>query len=65
MTQGFVDYEWKADRVGIQRTTAHLTHLVGIPRSSSRVLNSEAFDTAGSPGNSPHFTRREKDRTAD
>jgi hypothetical protein len=47
MTQGFVDYDWKVDRVGIQGTTAHLTHLVGIPRSS-RVSNSEAFDTAGS-----------------
>jgi hypothetical protein len=34
MTQGFVDYDWRADRVGIQGTTAHLTHLVGIPRSS-------------------------------
>jgi hypothetical protein len=47
MTQGFVDYDWKAGRVEIQGTTAHLTHLVGIPRSS-RVSKSEAFDTAGS-----------------
>jgi hypothetical protein len=53
MTQGFVGYDWIADRVGIQGTTAHLTHLVGIPRPS-RVSNSEAFDTAGSRGNAPH-----------
>jgi hypothetical protein len=53
MTQGFVDYDWKADRVGIQGTAAHLTHLVGIPRSS-RGSKSEAFDTAGSRGNSSH-----------
>jgi len=51
MTQGFVDYDWKAVRVGIQGTSAHLTHLVGIPRSS-RVPNSEAFETAGSRGHS-------------
>jgi hypothetical protein len=54
MTQGFVDFDWKADRVGIQGTAAHLTHLVGIPRSS-HVSNSEAFDTAGSPRNSSHL----------
>jgi hypothetical protein len=53
MTQGFVDYDWKADRVAIPGTTAHLTYLVGIPRSS-RISNSEAFDAAGSRGNSPH-----------
>jgi len=53
MTQGFVDYDWKADRVGIHGTTAHLTYLVGIPRSS-RVSNSGAFDPAGSRGNSSH-----------
>ncbi|WP_263353155.1 hypothetical protein [Acidicapsa acidisoli] len=34
MTQGFVDYDWKADRVGIQGTAAHLTYLLGIPHSS-------------------------------
>jgi hypothetical protein len=34
MTKGFVDYDWKADRVGIQGTAAHLTYLVGIPRPS-------------------------------
>jgi hypothetical protein len=47
MTQDFVEYDWKVGRVGIQGTTAHLTHLVGIPRSS-RVPDSEALDTAGS-----------------
>jgi hypothetical protein len=39
MTHGFVDYDWKADRVRIQGTTAYLTYLVGIPRSP-RVSNS-------------------------
>ena len=39
MTDGFVDFDWKADRVRIQGTTAHLPYLVGIPRSS-RVSNS-------------------------
>jgi hypothetical protein len=33
MTQSLVDYDWKADRVGIQGTTVHLIHLVGIPRA--------------------------------
>jgi hypothetical protein len=51
MTQGFVDYDLKVDRVGIEGTTAHLTHLVGVPRSS-RSSNSEAFDTAGWCGHS-------------
>jgi hypothetical protein len=33
MTEDFDDYDWKADRVEIPGTTAHLTLLVGIPRS--------------------------------
>jgi hypothetical protein len=53
MTEGFVDYDWKADRVKIQGTMAYLTYLVGIPRSSG-VSKSEAMETAGSRGNSPH-----------
>ena len=34
MTQGFDDYEWKADRIGVRGKAGHLTHLLGIPRSS-------------------------------
>jgi hypothetical protein len=34
MTQGFDDYDWKADRVGVRGKAGHLTHLLGIPRSS-------------------------------
>jgi hypothetical protein len=33
MTQGFDDYEWKADRIGVCGKAGHLTHLLGIPRS--------------------------------
>jgi hypothetical protein len=53
MAQGFVDYDWKADRVGIQGTTAYLTYLVGVPHSS-RVSNPKTFDSAASHGDSPY-----------
>ena len=34
MTQGFDDYKWKADRIGVRGNAGHLTYLLGIPRSS-------------------------------
>lgn len=34
MTQGFDDYDWKADRIGVRGKAGYLTHLLGIPRSS-------------------------------
>jgi hypothetical protein len=34
MTQGFDDYDWKADRIGVRGKAGHLTHLLGVPRSS-------------------------------
>lgn len=33
MTQGFDDYDWKADRVEVPGRLGHLTHLLGIPHS--------------------------------
>ena len=34
MTQGFDDYDWKADRIAVRGQAGHLTHLLGLPRSS-------------------------------
>jgi len=34
MTQGFDDYEWRANRIRVGGKAGHLTHLLGIPRSS-------------------------------
>lgn len=34
MTQGFDDYDWKADRVGVRSKAGHVTHLLGVQRSS-------------------------------
>jgi hypothetical protein len=36
MTQGFRDYDWKADCIGIRGMAGHLTYLLGIPRSSRK-----------------------------
>jgi hypothetical protein len=34
ITQGFDEYDWKADRIGFRGHIGNLTHLQGIPRSS-------------------------------
>lgn len=34
MTQGFDDYDWQADRIGVRGKAGHLTYLLGIPRPS-------------------------------
>jgi hypothetical protein len=34
MTQGFDDYEWKPDHIGVRGKAGHLSRLLGIPRSS-------------------------------
>jgi hypothetical protein len=36
MTEGFDDYDWKADRIGVHGEAGHLTYLLGIPRFSPR-----------------------------
>ncbi len=34
LTEGLVEYDWKAGRVGIDGTVGHVTHLLGTARSS-------------------------------
>jgi hypothetical protein len=34
MTQGFQDYEWESDCIGVRGMAGHLTYLLGTPRSS-------------------------------